>query len=400
LSNKAKSVVYFGPSYDETSHFHLQRSVFEAVPIYLSNQKLYVSKGVYFIGNMAENGGGIFISNHSKVTFLKNADVRFQNNTAYKNGGAIYLADDSSVEFIEQPLLHDDSNPKETFLFACNTAEGFGKDIYAYQSYVSFDYNTIVTFNGCRDRHDSGALYIEHHSNITFKGNSNVMITDYEFYDSGVLYVHDQSEVRFEGNTTVKFYDNTGRQWSGAMHIDRSTVAFKENCNVIFDKNLNEGDLYVRNSFVRFEEFCKVTFTSNNAHNGGATYIGDSSVVIFKGNSTVVFDSNVADYRGSAFFITDHSSVSFEGNSRINLHNNLAYGDGGAMYVKLSSSIEFGSNSAITCCNNTARGAGGVFYAADYSIITFKGISMANFTENFAINGAVIRIFYQISYHV
>ena len=400
LYNKAKSVVYFGPSYDETSHFHLQRSVFEfneAVPIYLSNQKLYVSKGVYFIGNMAENGGGIFISNHSKVTFLKNADVRFQNNTAYKNGGAIYLADDSSVEFIEQPLLHDDSNPKETFLFACNTAEGFGKDIYAYQSYVSFDYNTIVTFNGCRDRHDSGALYIEHHSNITFKGNSNVMITDYEFYDSGVLYIHDQSEVRFEGNTTVKFYDNTGRQWSGAMHIDQSTVAFKENCNVIFDKNLNEGALYVSNSFVQFEEFCKVTFTFNDAHNGGTTYIGDSSVVIFKGNSTVVFDSNVADYRGGAIFITDYSSVSFEGNSRIKFHNNSAYGDGGAMYVELSSIIEFGSNSAITCSNNTAHGAGGVFYATDYSVVTFKGISTVNFIENYAINGAVI---YSINSHI
>ena len=402
LSNKAKSVVYFGPSYDETSsHFHLQRSVFEfneAVPIYLSNQKLYVSKGVYFIGNMAENGGGIFISNHSKVTFLKNADVRFQNNTAYKNGGAIYLADDSSVEFIEQPLLHDDSNPKEAFLFACNTAEGFGKDIYAYQSYVSFDYNTIVTFNGCRDRHDSGALYIEHHSNITFKGNSNVTFTDYEYYDSGALYIHDQSEVRFEGDAAVKIYGSNGQRKSGAMYIHQSTATFKENCDVIFDKNSNEGALYVRNSFVRFEEFCRVTFTSNDACNdGGAAYIDNYSIVTFEGNSTVVFDNNVADYNGGAMLINDHSTVLFQGNSKIRLHNNSAHGDGGAICVEYFSSIIFESNSAVAFSNNTAKDVGGAFYTTDNSNIRFMGNSMTNFSENVAIYGAVI---YSVNSHV
>ena len=397
FTNTGKSVVYFGPPYNKASHLHLQNSIFylnEAVPIYLSNQKLYIWKGVDFYGNRAENGGGIFISNHSKVTFLKNTRVKFRNNTADKNGGAIYLANDSSVEFTEQPLLHDDSDPKGVkvaFLFSCNTALQFGKDIYAYQSYVSFDSNTTVTFNGCWDGHDSGALYINHHSNITFKGNSTVMLTDYKFQYSGVLYIHDQSKVRFEGNTTVKFYDNAGQQEGGAMYVHRSTATFKENCEVIFNRNVNEGALYARNSSVRFEEFCRVTFKCNDAYyTGGATYIEQFSVVIFEGNSTIVFDNNIAVNNGGAMLITDHSIVSFEGNSKIRFHNNSAHGDGGAMSVGQLSSITFGSNSTVTFSNNTAKSVGGAFFAAGNSIITFKGISMANFSENFAINGAVI----------
>ena len=386
--NEATSVVYLGPPSAKSlqkTYFHLQNSIFylnKAVPIYLSNQKLHIYGNIEFYGNMAENGGGIFISNYSQVTFHNNGRVTFKYNTAIKNGGAIYLTDHSSVFFKHNPILYHKNNRfgkesfKEVFVFYRNRANNFGKNIYAYQSYVIFGNKATTLFNGGKEHGESTAVHIEYYSKVTFEGDSEGTFTNYEYSYGAALYIHDQSEVTFRGNTKVKFYDNVGNHESGAMYIHYSTATFMENCDVVFDNNLNEGALYIRNSFVRFQEISTVMFSNNKAYNGGAVYIANSSTIKFEGNSTVTFHNNNASNNGAAVLIEDHSIIAFEGNSKVKFQNNKAENDGGAVYVEHYSIIIFGDNSTIEFCKNEAQNNAGAVYVASNSTVTFLGTSI------------------------
>ena len=67
MYNEALSVVYLAgpPSAKSLQKFHIQHTIFylnTAIPVYLSSQKLYICGNIEFYSNMAENGGGIFIS--------------------------------------------------------------------------------------------------------------------------------------------------------------------------------------------------------------------------------------------------------------------------------------------------------------------------------------------------
>ena len=401
--NEATSVVYLGPPSAKTlqkTYFHLQNSIFylnKAIPIYLSNQKLYIYGNIEFYGNMAENGGGIFISNYSQVTFHNNDRVTFKCNTAIKNGGAIYLTDHSSVFFEQNSTSYHRNNPlsNETstgvFLFYRNRANNFGKNIYAYQSYVTFGNKATALFNGGKEHGESSAVHIEHYSKVTFEGDSEGTFTNYEYNYGAALYIHDQSEVTFRGNTKVKFYDNVGNHESGAMYVHYSTATFTENCNVVFDNNLNEGALYIRNSFVRFQETSLVMFNNNKAFNGGAMYIANSSTVKFEGNSNVEFDNNEASNNGAAMFTEDYSIVIFEVNSMAKFHNNKAENDGGAMYVADYSILTFKGNSKATFTNDAADDGGGMY--ADNSTVKFEENSTVTFKNNEAYyNGGAMYV--------
>ena len=153
-NENAKSVAYFDQSSATKlcENLNLQNSIFygnRGVPIYLSNKNLHIHGNIEFYNNIAENGGGIFINNHSKVTFHKSATVNFTHNTANNNGGAIFLTNHSTVVFEEYPTLYqwhdnklyDTLNDQYlvkslTVTFYNNSANGFGQDIYVHSSLV------------------------------------------------------------------------------------------------------------------------------------------------------------------------------------------------------------------------------------------------------------------------
>ena len=113
------------------------------------------------------------------MIFNRNTVVNFTQNLAMHNGGAIFLTNHSSLLFEKGSLLHDKNDHniiKEVFIFKQNKANSFGNDIYAYDSNLTFGDNATVTFDGDAVHSDSMAVYIEHHSNITFEGNSKVTL--------------------------------------------------------------------------------------------------------------------------------------------------------------------------------------------------------------------------------
>ena len=448
-NQNAKSIVHFGQSSPKLcEYFILQNSKFHnngGTPVYLTNQNLYMNGKIEFYRNVAENGGGIFISDYSNVTFHKSATVNFTQNTANNNGGAIFLTNHSSILFKDYPTalyqcpeLHNMIGKHyldEIFLtvtFFNNSANQFGAYVYVHSSNIIIGNTATVMFKGDRRYYSHNSLlYIEHYSAVTFEGDSITMFYDNvvhnvidgvmhcvlsavnfkenatvtfcnngEMDSGGTMYI-DQSNVKFEGNSMVTFYNNTADSIGTVYISDHSNITFEGNSTVAFDHNVGfiSGTMYIDDqSNVKFKGNSAITFYYNTANRGGTIYIADHYSITFEGNSTVTFHNNTA-YRGGTMYIDDISSITFEGNSTITFEYNQVYNDGGAVHSALSEVI-FKGNCKVKFHNNKAKNNGGTIFTDDQSNITFEGNSTITFDVNKAVNngGAVYSVHSRITF--
>ena len=393
----AKSVVYFdrsSKSAKSCEYLYLQNSNFyynKEVPIYLSNHNLYISGNIEFNGNVAENGGGIYISDHSNVTFCNSATVKFTHNRANRNGGAIFLNNHSSIVFKVHHILqqcYDDKLYNDTvgdqyltrslFIAFCNnTANNFGGNIYVHNSRVIFSDTADVQFDDylcCNLPYNSSErskVHISNQSIMILEGNARVAFRNFQLLNGDVKVVMlINSIISFEENSTVNFTGSHADSAGGVMCIDHhSTIIFK-------------GDSTVR-------------FTNNSAvSDAGVMYIDDSSTIAFEGSSSVYFTDNVAYGNGGVMYIDHFSTITFEGSSSVYFTDNVAYGNGGVMYIDHFSTIVFEGSSSVDFIDNSANSNGGVMYTdRDGSTIIIKGDCTVNFIDNFAnSNGGVMYI--------
>ena len=77
----------------------------QGTSIRLFNQNLYITGKSVFSNNTAENGPGIFTTDHSNIVFSKHSTTIFDSNTALNSGGAIYLANYSQMIFEEKSIV-------------------------------------------------------------------------------------------------------------------------------------------------------------------------------------------------------------------------------------------------------------------------------------------------------
>ena len=417
----AKSIVYFGqPSTKHCNILNLSDSMFfhnKGVPVYLSNQDLSINGNVKFHYNIAENGGGIFVGDHSNVIFHKSGTVEFTNNIAYTNGGAILLTNHSSILFKGYSTsyqcddlneLYDISNDQIlanslttcTVKFYNNTAFGLGQDIYVHNSNFTVDDNAKVIFDDKNTTNElgqiSGAVYIGYDSTLTFSGDSLVIFSHNIVIGNGIggaLYI-DRSTLSFKENSKVIFIGNIAF-YGGAVYVDYySTITFEGNSTVKFNNNYadNGGALYIAISSITFKGNSVVTFSNNTAGKGGDAYINRASTIVLKENSMIIF-SDSRSINGGALYV-DTSDITFKGNSTVIFYNNEAYSSGGAVYIDSLSTITCEENSLVIFTNNYAnKDNGGAVYINDYSTITFAGNCTATFNNNGASsNGGVMYI--------
>ena len=99
----AMSIIYFDNEYSVKHNIYLSTSSFHnnlGVPVYVSKScTLHVSGEVLFENNVAENGTGIYISDHSTVIFDESSNGKFINNSVDHNGATIFLIHHSNVIF-------------------------------------------------------------------------------------------------------------------------------------------------------------------------------------------------------------------------------------------------------------------------------------------------------------
>ena len=93
--------------------------------VYAINQNIYLNKKIIFQNNTAENGAGIYISDHSTVIFGENSNATFIKNFVNFSGGVVFLKNHSNIIFDENSVTTFNAN-KATyggaiyFVASCN----------------------------------------------------------------------------------------------------------------------------------------------------------------------------------------------------------------------------------------------------------------------------------------
>ena len=428
-TESAQSIVFFGHHsvriseclYVQNSKFHYNKGV----PIYVYNQNLNINGKVEFYGNIAENGGGIAITDHSNVTFHKSTMIDFTNNSAMYNGGAVYLINHSNILFKDRSTLyHCQSNERHnildnghltksyiTVLFYRNRAEEYGQHIYAHtNSNIIIGDTAEVTFTGITN-HDyptTGAVYVSHYSTVTFQGSSNITFNNNTADNGGAIRIDYYSSITFKANSEVMFNDNRAEYSGGALYIDHDSImTTEESTNVVLSNNRayknSGGAMYIRNhSNIILKGNSMVTFNNNTAFsNGGAVHIDENSIIVLEGSSTATFNYNTVDANCGAIRINVDSYFESNHNSTINFNFNRAV-NGGALCAHEHSNVTFKENSTVMFYHNIAHVSGGAVHIEFSSTVKIKGNSTSTvmFSGNIAgTDGGAVFLYHCSAIH-
>ena len=387
---------------------------------------LYINGEVLFENNVAENGAGIDISDHSTVIFGENSNATFINNTVNQNGAAMFLNDYSSVLFDNNStvtftdnkatngIIYSMDNSNVIFkgtcqvTFSSNSATQYGSAIYSsHNSRVTFTGNATVNFNNNVISSNiyakvGGTIFSENVGYISFKENSVTVFQDNLANFGTAIFSIYNSNVIFKDRSRVIFNNNTVRYCGILTSALFSNVTFTDNTNVTYDTNTVSHTLPTnyessagaictfQNCKIALLKHSLVTFINNRADRGGAVIIFESNVFI-EGYSVVKFENNFAWYSsGGAFTCYNNSNVTIAGNSNVTFNGNKASQDGGAIYSYNMCKITFKDNSISTFINNIARNNGGAILSSKTSKIMFDGNSTVIFNDSMADNGGAL----------
>ena len=369
----------------------------QGVPIYLTNHvKLHVYGKVSFENNVVDNGAGIYISDHSTITFGKNSTVKFNNNTAIT--GTIYVKASSNVTF--------KANCEVTF--SNNLATQYGSAIYSYDnSYVTLTGNSKVTFNSNdvslsksdSDHQFGGTIFSEKNGYVTFEENTTAMFYNNIANFGAAIFSFYHSNILFKNKSRVIFNDNIARTCGTLASALYSSVTFNDNTEVAYNNNavLCVSSRYFepfagaictfKGTDIIFSGHSFIKFINNTAKRGGALAFSESTVIIEQ-YSTVIFNKNAALYSsGGAFVCSNNSNATIRGNSNLTFNRNKANQNGGAVHSYNTCQIIFKENSISKFVNNNARSNGGAIFSIQSSEIIVKGNSKVIFDSNAADNG-------------
>ena len=369
----------------------------QGVPMYLTNHvKLNINGKVSLENNVADNGAGIYISDHSTITFGENSTVKFNNNTAIN--GTIYSKASSNVTF--------KANCEVTF--SNNSATQYGAAIYSSDnSHVTLTENSSVTFSNndislsesVADYQFGGTIFSEKNSYLSIEENSTTIFYKNIANFGAAIFSFYNSNIRFADTSKVIFSDNIARTCGTLASVLYSSVTFNDNTQIIYNNNtvscassryyetLAGAICTFKGTEIIFSGHSFTTFINNAAERGGAVAFSDSSVIMQQ-YSTVIFNNNTALYSsGGAFVCSNKSNVTIKGNSNVTFNSNKANQNGGAIHSYNRCQITFKENSTSKFVNNSARNNGGATYNMKASEIIIEGNSIVTFDSNTADNG-------------
>ena len=385
----------------------------QGVSVYAINQTFVLNGDLVFHNN---RDTGIYIRDHSTVTFGKNTVAAFSNGI----GRTIWLTDLSSITFDQNSIvtftgneatdgtIYSQGNCNLTFTgtskvtFFNNSAERFGAAIFSHRNcHVTFTETCEVTFStNSAIKYDTAVIYSTHNSHITFTGNSKVkfnnnIILPWRWFSSGALFSQTNCTVTFKGNSNTVFINNTGGAMRSRSYV---RISFEENSSTVFSNNtaVRGGAIFLDNNcYISFEGRSKTMFNGNTAREvGGAISLFKNNIspnaggvtdldIFFKDNSSAVFSNNTA-IRGGAIYTQSNVYLSFEDESKTLFSSNAA-DLGGAIHTRYNGIIIFKGNCNTVFVNNTAYD-GGAIDSQPYSKVSFEDNSTVLFSYNMAIN--------------
>ena len=369
----------------------------QGAPMYLTNYtKLYIYGKVSFENNVADNGAGIYISDHSTITFGENSTVKFNNNQAIN--GTIYSKDSSNVTF--------KANCEVTF--NNNSATQYGAAIYSSDnSHVALTGNSEVTFSrndvslseSDADHQFGGTIFSEKNSHVSFEENSTTLFYNNIANFGAAIFSFYHSNITFKEKSRVIFNDNIARNCGTLTSALYSSVTFYDNTEVTYNNNTVScvsrryfepfagAVCTFKGAIIIFSGYSFITFINNTADRGGAVAFSESNVIMQQ-YSTVMFNNNSALYSsGGAFICSNNSNVTIKGNSNVTFNSNKANQNGGAVHSYNTCQIIFKENSTSKFINNSARSNGGAIFSMQALNFTIEENSEVNFDSNTADDG-------------
>ena len=408
--------------------------------IYAINSIIYLDGKNSFLYNTANETGGIYITNHSSITFNENSESSFIQNSAYLQGGIVVLKHNSDMVFDHNSMakFYDNTgvdgiiysqttsiivfkaNCEVTFagnsakqynskggaifsydfsiiyfddnastVFINNVANLYGGAIYCQSGVISLRDNASTVFINNTAR-QGGAIYLNN-ALILLEGNSSTVFSkNTADWRGGAMYFNDNSHISFEGNSSTVFSSNVAGFVAGAMFSLYTNIFFKGNCFTLFDNNtaaLSGGAMKCDNqSYLLLEENASAVFNNNRATIGGAITL-EHSFIQFNGNSFTMFTNNSANSAGGAVYF-EHCLISFTANSTTEFSNNVGNLEGGGVYAQ-HSNVSFEGLSVTDFSNNTAN-KGGALFAASLSNVYFLDTSTVKFMDNKGTLDAIV----------
>ena len=229
----AKSIVYLESShgamyYNNTTFYNNQ-----GVSIYLSHKCfLNISGDILFKKNRAENGAGIYISDHSTVIFGENSNVKFINNSVDHNGSAIFMNNYSSVTFEQNSIaIFNDNKGISGTIYS----EDNSNITFKATSQVIFNSNSAIQYGAAIYSFDNSHVTFTESSNVTFSNNvvsTNERSRDMEF--GGIIFSSTHSHISFDGNSTIVFSNNSANVGAAIFSFYKSSVKFNNRSKVMF----------------------------------------------------------------------------------------------------------------------------------------------------------------------
>ena len=398
---KMKSLVYLE---NKCNKIILNNSTFyynQGISVYaINHNEIYLSGKILFESNTADNGAGIYISDHSTVTFVNNSEVTFIQNSAKHKGGAVFLRNHSSIIFDQNSvvdfinnganngIVYSDTGSNVTFKATCHVT--FSGNSARYHGAAIYSDNSLVTFTGnCKVTFSSHYTYIIYNDDFPFSLHIG-------FYTGGGIYSINYSNISFEGSSTTLFINNTASRGGAIYSSGYSSISFEGSSTTRFNNNraLVGGAIYKNFGSISFKGNASTMFSNNDARFVGGAIELQNVNMIFGGNSTTVFNDNDGAHLGGAIY-SFNSNITFEGISTTVYNNNTAF-VGGAINSEINKysaifsggDISFNENSNTEFRDNTANGYGGAIFLNKN--LTFIDNSTVNFTNNKARMGAII----------
>ncbi|MBR1985266.1 MAG: hypothetical protein IKA31_05930, partial [Clostridia bacterium] len=284
-SNSAKSggAVYLEngtASFSEFVSMYENSVVANGGAIYSASAKITINGGI-FNGNIANQGGAIFLNTNAGLNFI--AGEIYENEAV--NGGAIYSQAVGTLNKEIDSLIDQDATVREAvnnirnsnfvisggYIYNNKTTEtGLGGAIYLYDT-TSTKTTMLLTAGEIYGNQaaSGGAIYVEGGAFVELNGNVKIYNNSAKRNDGGAIYLGSGKLLLVDG----EIYENDATVNGGAIYITRSAIqSFGAEFVVLGGK--------ITQNVVTQDLSGAVHFTSTaDANTASSMYVGDSAYI-------------------------------------------------------------------------------------------------------------------------
>ena len=365
-------VVYGNESFVhlKNTHFNGNTAIYGGGAIFIENMSFLQMKNCTFKNNSVDGttgvGGAILFLNNSLIDMSYSI---FENNKAFQ-GGAIHQQNSSKMK-LDQCSFFGNSEAAITSLY--------GSEIAIMNSF--FANNSAEMSSGAVAMVEKCVLKVSY---TTFKNNAQTSSTlylfdiDIDLVGGGAIYLSESV-----GNISKStFENNVAGKYGGAIYSENSSLNIEYSTfqnNSVLNKEIGEGGglLLQGNSTIKISN---VLLSECHARYGGA--IMSNSTTVIMSNSSLIANT------GSAIALLEGNTLEIDNCTFL---NNWTPESGGAILCRGSNVVKV-VNTKFS--KNRAVKSGGAVMTS--SIMSNHTAHNCSFTDNSAITGGAIYVFYSV----